>query len=989
MLITYQRRRRNHVSCVGSDVGIAGASSHMRGEKENNDTWQRPSICDMAEQNDLVTGDSDDGRAGAVTFVSEHQECEGPKLKEREEDEPAATERDSCHTGDETTLSVSTIPGTTRPTDGPRTLTSCQARDDMRSGNLPLGKTSFRGRNDVRSNRGKSKGCAVGNRQRKISSFFLKGAASEQVSLPVAGNDKSGRGYRRIISEGCFKQSVGSKWKSKEGEGKENGNLSHEEEEVGKRADRLGEGLQDAAASTTMNCLDWPEDEGKKWMKKRNNVFEILKLHSKSSAIKRTGIRELAPNRVYQEQYFLDAGQSDFTCTTCHVCGLVYARGVEQDEKVHIRIHRRHLEGIRFELGEILRTIERELGLPMEWMRQKHCKIYLYVATKRVLGCVAAEAIREAFPILTEQNRSRRDPDGRLPSTPESGPSSHSSGGQSACHTTMITIPSRNNGAGYDEDVRCCLESPASDYSASSAMDLNHDRQERCFAPIGRKIDDQDQCDREARFMTLGSGMMAGKKRDLNWMGVVENESSPKRQTKATAMLRHSHLRHLCNVNKAAEDSCHDMYTSADWRPQGVNCEEKRGTETVAEDGVEKSIEGAMMRCVKWDVRKDLVKAEESSGNRAAIDRCSMQGDFHDDDVQHSLKIGTGIKGHEEHHQGPAEANACHGRGCGTAQSAMALRCCKDRDGDIHDDAVRYSLQIGKGHEEDNLECPAALNERDDGTTRSAKEGGCCCCKDGDGDFHDTAVQCSLQIGKGHEEGQRQEGPAAANGCRESDDSTTRSAKEGGCCCKDREGGGYHDAVRCSLKIGKGHEEGRRQEGPAAANGGHERDVGTTRSARKAGCCCKGREAEEEDENRSPMSSGRCRCLLCSSDDGSRSGHVDDRSAEEAQEGTSDSERRERGFEMVGVKGRGGRNAHLGSTVNWHGGSMFRNSGSSGSKSKANRTHHERGSRVGKVMRALVCSDTSVKAVCGVRAIWVWHRARRKGIGSKLLDAVR
>lgn len=49
-------------------------------------------------------------------------------------------------------------------------------------------------------------------------------------------------------------------------------------------------------------------------------------------------------------QYFLDLGQADFTHTTCRTCGLVYARGLESDEKIHNSFHRSQLKGISFKV---------------------------------------------------------------------------------------------------------------------------------------------------------------------------------------------------------------------------------------------------------------------------------------------------------------------------------------------------------------------------------------------------------------------------------------------------------------------------------------------------------------------------------------------------------------------------------------------------------------------------------------------------------------
>jgi N-acetyltransferase len=56
------------------------------------------------------------------------------------------------------------------------------------------------------------------------------------------------------------------------------------------------------------------------------------------------------PSAKRSRQYFLDLGQADFTHTTCRTCGLVYARGLEGDEKIHNSFHRSQLKGISFKV---------------------------------------------------------------------------------------------------------------------------------------------------------------------------------------------------------------------------------------------------------------------------------------------------------------------------------------------------------------------------------------------------------------------------------------------------------------------------------------------------------------------------------------------------------------------------------------------------------------------------------------------------------------
>ena len=55
-------------------------------------------------------------------------------------------------------------------------------------------------------------------------------------------------------------------------------------------------------------------------------------------------------------QYFLDFGQRDFTYKTCRACGLVYAAGLDEDEKVHAKYHKNRLSGIAFQVRSLPRS---------------------------------------------------------------------------------------------------------------------------------------------------------------------------------------------------------------------------------------------------------------------------------------------------------------------------------------------------------------------------------------------------------------------------------------------------------------------------------------------------------------------------------------------------------------------------------------------------------------------------------------------------------
>jgi hypothetical protein len=56
-------------------------------------------------------------------------------------------------------------------------------------------------------------------------------------------------------------------------------------------------------------------------------------------------------------QFHLELGQSDFVLHTCSVCGMMYARGNDDDEKVHKAYHRSYFEGVPFKVLLLLLLI--------------------------------------------------------------------------------------------------------------------------------------------------------------------------------------------------------------------------------------------------------------------------------------------------------------------------------------------------------------------------------------------------------------------------------------------------------------------------------------------------------------------------------------------------------------------------------------------------------------------------------------------------------
>nr|GLL46092.1 protein CHROMOSOME TRANSMISSION FIDELITY 7-like [Ipomoea trifida] len=157
------------------------------------------------------------------------------------------------------------------------------------------------------------------------------------------------------------------------------------------------------------------------------------KTDSRSSIVKfglPTSGKVLNKKRKYA-QFHLEFGQSDFFLHTCNVCNFQYATGQEGDEKVHQAFHKNYTVGIpfkgwqneriipipSFEAGriilvlnddsppwrnkvqEVVKMMEVELG--EGWIYNQQCKVYLFISSRRIGGCLVAEPIKEAYRIVS------------------------------------------------------------------------------------------------------------------------------------------------------------------------------------------------------------------------------------------------------------------------------------------------------------------------------------------------------------------------------------------------------------------------------------------------------------------------------------------------------------------------------------------------------------------------------------------------------------
>ncbi|KAK4340391.1 hypothetical protein RND71_041853 [Anisodus tanguticus] len=166
---------------------------------------------------------------------------------------------------------------------------------------------------------------------------------------------------------------------------------------------------------------------------------------STGEASKETDLENIVPNlgvaksgkvlnkkRKYA-QFYLELGQFDFLLHTCTVCGFKYAKGDEGDEK----FHKNYMHGIPFKcwwnerilqipslaigriilvldddpppqrnkVQEVVKMMEMELG--DGWIYHQLCKVYLFISSQRISGCLVAEPIKKAYKILSRPEDSR------------------------------------------------------------------------------------------------------------------------------------------------------------------------------------------------------------------------------------------------------------------------------------------------------------------------------------------------------------------------------------------------------------------------------------------------------------------------------------------------------------------------------------------------------------------------------------------------------
>ncbi|XP_074144499.1 N-acetyltransferase ESCO2 isoform X1 [Sminthopsis crassicaudata] len=139
-------------------------------------------------------------------------------------------------------------------------------------------------------------------------------------------------------------------------------------------------------------------------------------------------------NKGLKDQLVIDAGQKYFGAIICKSCGMIYTAASPEDEAQHAHYHQRLLEGIKYvgwkkerivaefwdgkiilvlpgdpkyairKAEDVRELVDNELGFKQVIPNcPSKIKTFLYISDeKKVIGCLIAEPIKQAFRVLNE-----------------------------------------------------------------------------------------------------------------------------------------------------------------------------------------------------------------------------------------------------------------------------------------------------------------------------------------------------------------------------------------------------------------------------------------------------------------------------------------------------------------------------------------------------------------------------------------------------------
>nr|XP_032657601.1 N-acetyltransferase ESCO2 isoform X2 [Chelonoidis abingdonii] len=144
-------------------------------------------------------------------------------------------------------------------------------------------------------------------------------------------------------------------------------------------------------------------------------------------------------SKDFKDQMIIDAGQRHFGAIICKSCGMIYTAASPEDEAQHIQHHQRFLEGIKYvgwkkehvvaefwdgkvvlvlpddpkyaikKAEDVRKLVDNELGFKQIVLScPSKIKTYFFVSNERkIIGCLIAEQIKQAFRVLSEPHVSQ------------------------------------------------------------------------------------------------------------------------------------------------------------------------------------------------------------------------------------------------------------------------------------------------------------------------------------------------------------------------------------------------------------------------------------------------------------------------------------------------------------------------------------------------------------------------------------------------------
>ncbi|XP_054843129.1 N-acetyltransferase ESCO2 [Eublepharis macularius] len=163
------------------------------------------------------------------------------------------------------------------------------------------------------------------------------------------------------------------------------------------------------------------------------SLVEFIPVAQKVPAVLKTSKKAKELSKDLKDQMVIDAGQKHFGATVCKSCGMVYSVANPEDEAQHGQYHQRFLEGIKYvgwknervvaefwdgkiilvrqsdpkyaikKVEDVRELVDNELGFKQVALAcPTQTQTYLFVSVNKIVGCLIAEPVRQAFRVLSE-----------------------------------------------------------------------------------------------------------------------------------------------------------------------------------------------------------------------------------------------------------------------------------------------------------------------------------------------------------------------------------------------------------------------------------------------------------------------------------------------------------------------------------------------------------------------------------------------------------